>query len=130
MLTFAEVVRAAQLPIVSDVSTAPRTTGYYLLFGSFGHFIYVGKATDLHDRLAAHLLPAEPNVVIRQNARYAAWFPTPTIEEAEIAEGRIYDTWVIMTGARPLANENRPPRATADEQQAAVQALARLLALR
>ena len=129
MFTFAEFVTACRLPLYYSVAAAPQTPGYYLLFGQNGEFIYVGKTDNLQQRLHGHYQSTEQNAIIRQHLRFSAWFPTNTVAEAEIGEGKVYDAWVSAAGARPMANVNRPPRAAVDEQLAARQALLRLFGI-
>lgn len=127
---FEKLVRENQLPLHSDGSAVPVSPGFYMLFDDSGRFIYVGKAKDLHDLLPKHYLPSEQNSLIKSSIRFAAWFPTNSVIEAEIGEGRIYDYWVLKTGAKPLANHIRPPRATVNDQDAAKNALIKLLGLK
>lgn len=95
---------------VEDIAQAPMTLGYYMLFAENGDFIYVGKANNLHQRLADHFEPDEENERISGIAKYAIWMPTQTTAEAEEAEGHLYDTWVRNTGLPPFANKNKPPK--------------------
>ena len=95
---------------VEDISQAPHTTGYYMLFAENGDFIYVGKADNLHQRLADHFGPDEENERISGIAKNAIWKPTQTISEAEEAERHLYDTWVRNTGLPPFANKHKPPK--------------------
>lgn len=95
---------------IEDISQAPPATGYYMLFAENGDFIYVGKANNLHQRLADHFGPGEENERISGIAKYAIWKPTQTIAEAEEAERHLYDTWVRNTGLPPFANKNKPPK--------------------
>ena len=96
---------------VGDIAQAPHTIGYYMLFADNGDFIYIGKARDLHQILTGHFGPNEVNERIKGIAKWAIWQPTQNINEAEDAEGDLYDTWVRITGAPPFANKNKPPKA-------------------
>lgn len=113
---FFDMVREIGLAIL-DITLAPAESGYYLLFAEQGEFIYVGKADDLRQRLADHYGDNEDNERIRGIARYAIWQQTPSIADAEQAEGNLYDAWVRMTGVPPFANKIKPPcsRLTDDE---------------
>ena len=95
---------------VVDIAQVPHTTGVYRLFAANGKFIYVGKTIDLRRRLTDHFGPNEKNERIRGVAEYAIWEPTRNIEEAEEAEGFLYDFWVAMTRRPPLANKIKPPK--------------------
>jgi len=95
---------------IGDIGNAPTTPGYYMLFAEQGEFIYVGKANNLHTRLADHFGDDEENERIKGVAKFAFWESTQNIAQAEEAEGDFYDTWVEITGIPPFANKNKPPR--------------------
>ena len=111
---FFDLLGKLQLKVM-DIKEAPNTCGYYLLFGENGEFIYIGKASNLNERLSEHFGRNEQNERIKFLARYAIWEVTTSVEEAENAEGAIYDMWVSATGIPPIANKNKPPKSKLDD---------------
>lgn len=107
---FFALVERLRLDVYDDVAYVPNTTGYYMLFAENGDFIYVGKACDLRRRLIDHFGPNEENEKINGIVEHAIYWPTSTREEAEEAEGELYDAWVCHTGQLPHANKIRPPK--------------------
>ena len=101
--------------LLDDISQVPDTTGYYMLFKENEDFIYVGKASDLRQRLIDHFGPNEENEKINGIVEYAICWPTQTIGEAEEAEGNLYDTWFRRTGQPPYANEVKPPKSKSSD---------------
>ena len=114
---FSALVRQLRLRVYDDIAYAPNTTGYYRLFNKDGEFIYVGKADDLHQRIIDHFGPNERNKRIKGIAEYVIWEPTRTIDEAEEAEGNLYDTWFRHTRQPPYANETRPPKSKLSDSE-------------
>ena len=112
---------------VLDIREAPNAIGYYMLFADNGEFIYVGKADNLSERLADHFGEHEENERIKGIVRYAIWEQTPTISEAEDAEGDLYDTWVRSTGLPPFANKNKPPKSRLEDNEILVAKLRQIL---
>ena len=96
--------------LLDDISQVPDTSGYYMLFAENGDFIYIGKASDLRRTLTDHFGPNEENEKINGIVAHAICWPTSTREEAEEAEGYLYDAWFRYTGQRPYANKIRPPK--------------------
>lgn len=117
MWNFFDLARQLGLPVFEDFNQAPESPGYYMLFGENGHFIYMGKATNLRGRIAQHFSIREPNIRIRQFAKYVYWHTTNSIAEAEQSEGEVFDRWVRATGEYPLANEIQPPQATVTPEE-------------
>lgn len=113
---------------IDDIAQAPHTTGYYMLFAENGDFIYVGKATDLHETLTGHFGPNEVNERIKGIAKWAIWKQTQNIDEAEEAEGHLYDTWVHITGLPPFANKIKPPKSKLRDSEIMVAKLRQILA--
>jgi predicted GIY-YIG superfamily endonuclease len=113
---------------VFDITEAPGAIGYYMLFADNGEFIYVGKADNLHDRLADHFSENEENERIKGIVRYAIWEQTRTTSQAEDAEGDLYDTWVRSTGLPPFANKNKPPKSSLEDNEILVAKLRQILA--
>ena len=112
---FSALVEELDLDVYDDVSYVPNTTGVYMLFAENGDFIYVGKASDLRQRLTDHFGPNEENKKINGRVEHAIWLPTRTIDEAEEAEGNLYDTWFRHTGQPPYANEIQPPKSKSSD---------------
>ena len=112
---------------VGDIAQAPNTTGYYMLFAENGEFIYVGKADDLCRRLADHFGPNEENERINGIVKWAIWEQTWKVDEAEEAEGHLYDTWVHTTGLPPFANKNKPPKSKLRDNEITVEKLRQIL---
>ena len=108
-LNFFELLRELELQ-VKDINYAPNTPGFYLLFAENWEFIYVGKADNLKERLSEHFGLNEPNERIKSLVKYVIWTVTTTVDQAEDAEGKIYDEWVRETGVSPIANKNKPPK--------------------
>ena len=113
---------------IGNITQAPHTTGYYMLFTENGDFIYVGKASDLHQTLADHFGPNEENERIKGIAKWAIWEQTQSIDEAEEAEGHLYDTWVHITGLPPFANKIKPPKSKLRDSEIMVAKLRQILA--
>ena len=106
---FFDLVKKYGLYVV-DIAQAPHTTGVYWLFAANGNFIYVGRTSDLRQRLTYHFGPNEKNELIRNVAKYAIWEPTRNTDKAKEAEGNLYGAWVAMTGRPPFANKIKPPK--------------------
>ena len=126
-LNFFDIVNEFGLH-VGEIEQAPNTTGYYMLFAENGYFIYAGKASDLHQTLIDHFGPNEENERIKGIAKWAIWEQTQSIDEAEDAEGHLYDTWIQITGLPPFANKIRPPKSKLRDNEIMVAKLHRILA--
>ena len=113
---------------VGDIAQAPYTTGVYMLFAENGDFIYVGKASNLHQTLAGHFGTNERNERIKGIVKWAIWEQTQNIDEAEDAEGHLYDTWVDITGLPPFANKIKPPKSKLSDNEITVAKLRQILA--
>lgn len=112
---------------IDDIAQAPNTPGYYMLFAENGEFIYVGKTSNLHQRLNHHFGPNEENERIKGIVEYVIWEQTQTVAEAEAAEGHLYDTWVRRTGLPPFANKNKPPKSKLKNNEIMVSELRQIL---
>ena len=112
---------------VGDIAQVPRATGVYRLFAANGKFIYVGNTRDLRHRLAYHFGPNEKNELIRGVAEYAIWELTWNLEEAEEAEGFLYDVWFHHNGQPPCANEYKPPKSTLSDSEILIANVRQLL---
>jgi GIY-YIG catalytic domain len=113
---FFEMMKSLGLELL-DYNKAPNKPGFYLLFTKEGNFIYVGKAHDLKAVVLPHFADREPNERIRGFARYVIWQMTPSLAEAESAEGELFDHYVRETGEIPFANKNAPPRSKLSEDE-------------
>ena len=114
---FSALVKELDLHVYDDVSYVPSTTGVYMLFAENGDFIYVGKASDLRQRLTDHFAPNEENKKINGRVEKAIWQPTRTIDEAEETEGKLYDAWFRHTGKPPCTNEIKPPKSKLGDRE-------------
>ena len=99
-----------------------------MLFAENGDFIYVGKASDLHQTLTGHFGPNEENERIKGFAKWAIWEQTHNIDGAEDAEGHLYDTWVHITGLHPFANKIKPPKSKLSDNKITAAKLRQILA--
>ena len=117
MWNFFDLAKRAGLNIQHNPADAPETPGYYMLFSILGNFIYVGKATNLRDRLQDHMSEQEPNYLLRLIGKYFIHFPTTNLDEAEMGEAQVFDRWVRASGEHPLCNEKRPPRSTITDDE-------------
>ena len=109
-MIFFEIMKDLHIPLMT-IADAPTSSGVYLLFDSNGEFIYVGKAENLRQRLAQHFSGNEKNPAIQEFATFTLWETTNSLEDAEREEGAIFDLWVKLTGAPPVANRITPPKA-------------------
>ena len=125
---FSTLVEELGLHVYDDIAQAPNATGYYRLFKENGDFIYVGKASDLRQTLTKHFGPNEKNEKIKGIVEGAIWELTRTIDEAEEAEGNLYDTWFRHTGQPPYANKNKPPKSRLSDSEIRKIRAAKLLA--
>ncbi len=112
---------------VMNISLAPNAPGFYLLFAENGDFIYVGKAGNLKSRIQEHFSNNEKNVRIKDIAKYVIWKTTVSLNQAEEAEGKLFDIWVQNTGLHPFANINKPPRSRLNDEASSKEMLYSLL---
>lgn len=58
-----------------SIEQAPHSPGVYLFYGNSGQVVYVGKASDLHNRLAdyARSQPGQKEHLIVRNASKVSW---------------------------------------------------------
>ncbi len=72
------------------ISTAPRTPGVYTWRGSSRRVLYIGKATNIHARLASYLNAKDPRILaMRDEATTLTWSTVATEIEALILESRL-----------------------------------------
>ena len=76
-MNFYEIMNELQIPIM-PIENAPDLSGVYLLFDINGSFIYVGKATNLQERLQQHFFDSEKNPVVQKYATFASVFRKTT----------------------------------------------------
>ena len=94
---------------VKEINSVPEVTGCYIIFCE-NNPIYVGKATNLRERLKQHDSPDEENVCIRILKRFFSFTMTDSVAEAEEMEGLIYDTFIENLKFVPAANRIAPPK--------------------
>ena len=116
MSDFSYLVVWSGVSLHDRTADMPSEPGLYYLFDDAGKFIYVGQTADLNRRLGEHSGPRERNWLTRAYARYYIYRTTRDVEQAQELEGAVYDAWYLATGRPPLANQNRPPRATVEQR--------------
>lgn len=72
------------------VADAPRTCGVYRFHHRDGSVLYIGKATDLRQRLRSYFTsdPRRGMEALIHQCDRVSWSPTPTVLEAEVLELR------------------------------------------